>query len=66
MLEHSHHRYSAPDEFDLEPGHFTGGITAEQVNLLTGQPAETLEKDKDFGQGVCPNCGKPGKPAKEA
>ncbi len=46
-----------------EPGHFTGGITADQVNLLTGQPADSLESGKDFGQGVCPNCGKKGKEA---
>ena len=23
------------------PGHFTGGMTAEQVNLLTGRPVES-------------------------
>lgn len=42
------------------PGRFSGGITREQVTLLTGRPAEQLEKDKDYGAGVCPNCGKPG------
>lgn len=46
------------------PGHFTGGITAGQVNVLTGKPVEHLEDGKDFGDGVCPNCGKPGKPEK--
>lgn len=39
-----------------QPGRFTGGITKEQVTLLTGDP-----EPKDHGQGVCPNCGEPGK-----
>lgn len=43
-----------------EPGHFTGGITADQVNLLTGTPVESLEEGADYGEGICPNCGKPG------
>ena len=47
------------------PGHFTGGITAEQVTVLTGKPAESL-KDSEHGEGVCPNCGKPGKTEKGA
>ena len=42
------------------PGRFAGGITAEQVNLLTGKPVEQLEKGVDFGEGICPNCGQPG------
>jgi hypothetical protein len=37
------------------PGHFTGGITKEQVKMLTGNP----EPD-EHGAGVCPNCAKPG------
>jgi hypothetical protein len=45
-----------------EPGHFTGGITAEQVNLLTGAPVESLEEGTDYGEGVCPNCGVKGTP----
>lgn len=44
-----------------QPGYFTGGITADQVTVLTGKPAEHLEKDKDFGEGFCPNCGERGK-----
>jgi hypothetical protein len=43
------------------PGRFAVGITAEQVNLLTGKPVEQLEKGVDYGVGVCPNCGTPGK-----
>jgi hypothetical protein len=39
-----------------EPGRFSGGITKEQVTLLTGEP-----EPNDYGHGVCPNCGKPGK-----
>lgn len=45
------------------PGHFTGGITADQVTVLTGKPADHLDKS-EHGDGVCPNCGKPGKPVK--
>ncbi len=47
------------------PGHFTGGITDAQKNMLTGEPTENMEKGKDFGDGVCPNCGKPGKPERK-
>jgi hypothetical protein len=39
-----------------QPGRFTGGITAEAVNLLTGQPVEHLKKGVDYGEGFCPNC----------
>lgn len=42
-----------------EPGTFSGGMSKEQVTLLTGDP-----DPKDYGSGVCPNCGKPGKEAK--
>lgn len=41
------------------PGHFTGGISAAQVTVLTGKPAEHLKKS-EYGEGVCPNCGEPG------
>ena len=37
-------------------GRFTGGATKERITMLTGNP----EPDK-FGEGVCPNCGEPGK-----
>ena len=43
------------------PGRFSGGITAEQVTLLTGKPPEHLKKGEDYGPGVCPNCAQPGK-----
>lgn len=43
-----------------ESGHFTGGITKDQVTLLTGDP-----DPKNHGSGVCPNCGKPGKESKD-
>jgi len=33
------------------PGHFTGGISQAQAELLSGDP-EALS-----GEGVCPNCG---------
>lgn len=41
------------------PGHFTGGITAHQVNVLTGKPVDQLDP-AEFGEGVCPNCGERG------
>ena len=41
------------------PGRFSGGISKEQVTLLTGNP----EPD-EHGAGVCPNCGQPGKEVK--
>ncbi len=44
-----------------QPGRFSGGISKEHVNILTGQPVDSLEKGKDFGEGICPNCGQPGK-----
>jgi hypothetical protein len=37
---------------------FTGGLTAQQKFLLTGQPVELLEEGTDFGEGFCPNCGR--------
>ena len=40
-------------------GLFTGGITKEQVTMLTGDP-----DPKNYGNGVCPNCGQPGQEAK--
>lgn len=39
-----------------EPGRFTGGITADQALILTGNP------DAAHGDGVCPNCGTAGRP----
>jgi hypothetical protein len=44
-----------------EPGRFTGGITNEQLHLLTGQPLEELKSGTDHGPGFCPNCGQKGK-----
>lgn len=40
-----------------QPGLFTGGITANQVFVLTGRPEDTLEEGEDFGEGFCPTCG---------
>jgi hypothetical protein len=42
------------------PGHFTGGLTAEGMTILTGKPEESAEEGVDYGSGVCPNCGEPG------
>ena len=35
------------------PGRFTGGITPQQAEMLTGDP------EAETGEGICPNCGKP-------
>lgn len=45
------------------PGRFTGGITAEQLHVLTGRPLEQID-DAEHGDGVCPNCGQKGRRAK--
>jgi hypothetical protein len=47
------------------PGVFTGGMTAEQKSLKTGKPVESLEEGTDFGDGICPMCGKPGEAIEE-
>jgi hypothetical protein len=39
-----------------QPGTFTHGATKEFVTMLTGNP-----DPEHYGQGVCPNCGTPGK-----
>ena len=44
-----------------EPGRFTSGVTAEQVNVLTGKPVDSLKSGDDYGAGFCPNCGQKGK-----
>lgn len=49
-----------------EPGRFTGGISAEQVALVTGKPLDHLVEDDDYGDGFCPNCGRKGRPLKAA
>lgn len=49
----------------VDPGRFTGGITAEQKNLLTGEPVEKMVEGKDYGEGVCASCGELGTPTDE-
>jgi hypothetical protein len=39
-----------------QPGRFSGGITQDQATALTGNP-----EPEHHGQGVCPNCGVPGR-----
>lgn len=41
------------------PGRFTGGASPEMALRLTGNP------EAPSGEGVCPNCGKPGSDAGE-
>lgn len=41
-------------------GRFTGGITAVQLNVLTGRPIESMVEGEDYGAGFCPTCGKQG------
>jgi len=44
-------------------GRFSGGISPEGVTLLTGRPeTDEWEEGVDYGEGVCPNCAKPGVP----
>ena len=47
--------------FAKDPGRFTGGMTAEQKTLVTGEPVDSLKKGVDYGDGICPNCGREGK-----
>jgi hypothetical protein len=42
------------------PGRFTGGATKERITMLTGDP-----EPEQHGDGVCPNCGHPGKKVSE-
>lgn len=49
----------------VDPGRFTGGITKEQVNLLTGDPVENMVEGRDYGEGFCPTCGQKGKATDE-
>jgi protein-arginine kinase activator protein McsA len=30
--------------------------------MLTGEPVETMEEGKHYGEGICPNCAEPAKP----
>ena len=41
-------------------GRFSGGVTKEQVHLMTGRPVDELKSGEDFGPGFCPNCGAKG------
>ena len=42
-------------------GRFTAGITADALHILTGRPVDDMKKGEDYGDGICPNCGKKGK-----
>ena len=42
------------------PGRFSGGITKEQLNVLTGKPVDDMKSGEDHGAGFCPNCGHKG------
>lgn len=42
------------------PGRFTGGITKEALNVLTGKPVDDMKSGEDYGPGFCPNCGQKG------
>jgi len=43
------------------PGRFTGGITKDQLNVLTGAPIDQMKSGEHFGAGFCPNCGVQGR-----
>lgn len=42
-------------------GFFTGGMLKEQKAIKTGMPLEQMKEGTDYGKGICPECGKPGK-----
>jgi hypothetical protein len=51
-----------------EPGqsaYFTDGMTQAQKALKTGMPVEQMEEGKDYGEGICPECGTPGTAVEE-
>lgn len=48
-----------------EPSQFSGGMTAEQRNLLTGEPVDDMKEGTDYGDGICPTCGVKGKALKD-
>jgi hypothetical protein len=43
-----------------QPAYFTDGMTQAQKSLKTGMPLEQMEEGTDYGEGICPECGKPG------
>lgn len=43
-----------------EPSFFSGGMSAAQKTMLTGEPEENLKEGTDYGEGICPTCGKKG------
>ena len=45
------------------PGRFAGGISAESLSVLTGEPVEAIEDEGKAGEGYCPNCGTKGRKA---
>lgn len=49
-----------------DPGRFTGGITARQLEMLTGEPIgpEVVDPHAPI-EGYCPTCGYEGKATKE-
>lgn len=43
-----------------EPAYFVEGMTQAQKALKTGMPIENMEEGKDYGEGICPECGTKG------
>lgn len=39
---------------------FTDGAEKENIVILTGKPEESLVEGEDYGDGICPNCGRQG------
>lgn len=56
------HNSACPLGSRKDAGRFTNGITAEQKNLLTGDPIENMVEGEDYGEGVCSTCGEKGTP----
>lgn len=56
------HNSACPLGSRKDPGRFTGGITAEALNLKTGEPLEHIIAEGKFGEGYCPECGEKATP----
>lgn len=48
-----------------EHSYFSGGMTAAQKTMLTGEPEDAMTEGKDYGDGFCPTCGTKAKEDKE-
>jgi hypothetical protein len=45
---------------DTDNMDFTDGAEQDNIVILTGKPKDDLVEGEDYGEGICPNCGKKG------